>query len=81
MLADLQMAFCVLLPESATHLPCCSLVTDNPLADIVYTRKQAEAAVLFDICALAEIGNSKSNLIGVGVVFIDDLINEYKILW
>ena len=32
---------------------------------MVYTTKQAETAIIFQICALAEVGNIKNNLIAV----------------
>ena len=34
-------------------------------ADFMYTTKQAETAIIFQICALAEVGNIKNNLIAV----------------
>ena len=35
------------------------------ILDVVYTTKQAETAIIFQICALAEVGNIKNNLIAV----------------
>lgn len=33
----------------------------------MYTTKQAETAIIFQICALAEVGNIKNNLIAVSI--------------
>ena len=42
-----------------------SLVADNPFPAVTYSHRQAEAIVLFNLNALAEIANTKNNLIGV----------------
>ncbi|XP_048245963.1 serine/threonine-protein kinase SMG1-like isoform X1 [Haliotis rufescens] len=38
---------------------------ENPFSHHAFSIRQAEAIILFDVCALAEIGNTKSNLIGM----------------
>ena len=42
-----------------------SLVSQNPYPDPVYSVREAKTVVVFNVCALAEVGNNKSNLIGV----------------
>lgn len=64
MLGDVEMAFNSLL-KSAKSDNQCHLVKSNPYHEVVYNCKQAQAVIVFDVCALAEIGNTKSNLIGV----------------
>ena len=64
MLGDLEIGFNTLLEATESDFQC-NLVTKNPFKDMVYNTKQAEAAIIFDVCALAEIGNTKNNLIGV----------------
>ena len=63
-LGDLEIGFNTLLEATESDFQC-NLVTKNPFKDMVYNTKQAEAAIIFDVCALAEIGNTKNNLIGV----------------
>lgn len=46
-----------------------SLVSQNPYPEATMTVKEAEAIIIFNVCALAEVGNNKSNLIGVSHVF------------
>lgn len=41
------------------------LVPDNPYHSVKYSVKQAETIILFNLWALSEIANTKSNLIGV----------------
>ena len=51
------------------------LVTgENPFAQVVFTNRQAELAILFDIGALSEIANTKSNLIGVIAIYCHHLL-------
>ena len=64
-LGDMEMALNMLL-ERCEFDARISLVKDNPYKnELVYSERQAEASLIFNICALAEIGNNKSNLIGV----------------
>ena len=43
-------------------------VDNNPFSAVEYDAESAEAAIVFAVCALAEIGNAKNNLIGVSEV-------------
>ena len=63
-LGDLEVAFNTLL-EAIESENQCSLVVGNPFSEVIYTTKQAETVIVFDVCALAEIGNTKNNIIGV----------------
>ena len=61
-LADIEVGMTRLLPQD--HPGLC-LVTDNPYSSVHYSHRQAEAIILFNLNALAEIANTKNNLIGV----------------
>ena len=61
-LADLENCVRTLKPPRHRKL---TLVVDNPFPDTKYGIRQAEAIILFNLSALAEIANTKNNLIGV----------------
>ena len=61
-LSDLEMGLKTLQPQEYGSL---NLVPENPFTDVKYSVRQAEAIILFSLNALAEIANTKSNLIGV----------------
>lgn len=61
-LADLEVGMKTLQPREHGEL---NLVADNPFPAVTYSHRQAEAIVLFNLNALAEIANTKNNLIGV----------------
>ena len=63
-MADLEASFNSLLTRAGCDYTS-NVVPDNPFLDKVWTTSEAEAVAIFDICALAEIGNTKNNLIGV----------------
>ena len=66
MLGDLEVAYNVLLRQAASDYRCLLVPADhNPFSAMDYGVEAAEAAIVFDVCALAEIGNAKNNLIGV----------------
>ncbi|XP_064619648.1 serine/threonine-protein kinase SMG1-like isoform X2 [Lineus longissimus] len=63
-LGDLEVALNILLEKSGA--PTCSITQGNPLAGhLTYAPEEAEATAVFDICVIAVVGNSKSNLIGM----------------
>lgn len=62
-LGDLYGAFKVLVPDVG------ELVDDNPWQDVVYSPVEAELIVVFNLCALSEIGNVKNSIIGVSSHF------------
>ncbi|KAL8580399.1 hypothetical protein ACOMHN_020876 [Nucella lapillus] len=61
-LADMEIGMKTLLPPEHREL---SLVTDNPFISVTYSVRQAVTIILFNLNALAEIANSKNNLIGM----------------
>lgn len=61
---DLQQAFNTLL-QAAGATAEKRVITVNPYGDVAYTVTEAESVCIFNLCALAEIGNTKSNLIAV----------------
>lgn len=63
-MGDLQQAFNTLL-QAAGSTAEKRVITVNPYGDVVYTVTEAESVCIFNLCALAEIGNTKSNLIAV----------------
>lgn len=63
-MGDLQQAFNTLL-QAAGATAEKRVITVNPYGDVVYTVTEAESVCIFNLCALAEIGNTKSNLIAV----------------
>jgi len=63
--------------DSDEHVQLVSTV--NPFADIQYSIQEAEVAVMFDVAALVEIGNAKSNLIGVSeTIDMQELFDRSK---
>ena len=64
MLGDIEIAYNTLLKETGSK-DTFNLVTSNPYSEVKYDGKKAETAFIFDICALAEISNTKNNIIGV----------------
>ena len=69
-LGDMEIAFNVLL-DTCEFDHKLSLVKENPYTgQLVYDERQAEASLIFNICAIAEVGNNKSNLIGVSCVAV-----------
>ncbi|GFO31315.1 serine/threonine-protein kinase smg1, partial [Plakobranchus ocellatus] len=65
-LGDIEGAYNTLLSEGSR--PPLVLVADpaaNPWSEYIYSPRQAQQAVLFNISALTEIANTKSNLIGM----------------
>lgn len=64
LLGDIQQGFNTLLETSGDE-KLLSLVSKNPFERTVYTTRQAEAACVFNLSVLGEIGNTKNNLIGV----------------
>ena len=63
-LGDMEMAYNSLLTEADRQT--IKLVSDNPFSHVTYTHHHSEVVICFDIGALTEIANTKSNLIGVG---------------
>lgn len=61
---DLQQAFNTLLKAAGATAEK-HVITVNPYGDVAYTVTEAESVCIFNLCALAEIGNTKSNLIAV----------------
>ncbi|XP_076458807.1 serine/threonine-protein kinase SMG1-like [Babylonia areolata] len=61
-LADMEIGMKALLPPEHRDF---SLVQDNPFSSVTYSVRQAVTIILFNLNALAEIANSKSNLIGM----------------
>ena len=56
----------MLLRQASSDYRCLLVPADhNPFSAMDYGVEAAEAAIVFDVCALAEIGNAKNNLIGV----------------
>ena len=66
-LSDVEIALNTLWKSCEFEGPCVSLVAENAYSDdtLTYSGRDAEASLIFNICAIAEIGNNKSNLIGV----------------
>lgn len=66
MLSDVSLCYNVLLAGGNQNQ--LQLVTgDNPFKAVQYSSRQAQQAIMFNIGALIEIANTKSNLIGVSV--------------
>ncbi len=65
-MGDLEISFNTLL-ESMEGTYRVNVVSVNPYTDVVYNAKQAETAIIFNLCALSEVGNTKNNLIGVSL--------------
>lgn len=63
---DLQRAYNILLHETDTEKDIC-VIPANPFDQEDYPLKQAEAVCIFNLCALAEICNTKTNLIAVSI--------------
>ena len=61
---DLQQAFNTLLKAAGQTSEKC-VIAVNPYGDVTYSVTEAESVCIFNLCALAEIGNTKSNLIAV----------------
>ena len=61
---DLQQAFNTLLKAAGQTSEKC-VIAVNPYVDVTYSVTEAESVCIFNLCALAEIGNTKSNLIAV----------------
>lgn len=61
---DLQQAFNTLLKAAGATAEK-HVITVNPYGDVAYTVTEAESVCIFNLCALAEIGNTKSNLIAM----------------
>ncbi|XP_052059400.1 serine/threonine-protein kinase SMG1-like isoform X1 [Mytilus californianus] len=61
---DLQRAYNILLHETDTEKEIC-VIPANPFYQEDYPLKQAEAVCIFNLCALAEICNTKTNLIAM----------------
>jgi len=64
-LSQLEIAYNTLLTDVASD-QMSSLVALNAFGQTKYTTTIAETIVLFCVCVITEIGNAKSNLIGVG---------------
>ena len=60
---------CNTLLESVESDSQVHLVATNPMTEVVYSTREAEAAIIFDLAVLAEIGNAKNNLIGVSLLW------------
>ncbi|XP_062590366.1 serine/threonine-protein kinase SMG1-like isoform X1 [Saccostrea cucullata] len=75
---DLQRAFNTLL-QAAGQKTEKSVIPSNPYADVVYSVSEAESVCIFNLCALAEIGNTKSNLIAMWALSpsIFDLVSKH----
>lgn len=64
---DLQKAYNTLVVAAGDSSAIKSTITDNPFEDVNYSIKEAETVCVFNLCALTEIGNTKSNLIAVSI--------------
>ena len=62
---DLQQAFNTLLKAAGQKKTEKCVIAVNPYGDVTYSVTEAESVCIFNLCALAEIGNTKSNLIAV----------------
>ncbi|CAH1794898.1 unnamed protein product [Owenia fusiformis] len=62
--ADIEVAYNT-LAEKAKEKDKLELVQNNPFVEGDVTSEQAETIIVFNLCALAEVGNTKSNLIGM----------------
>lgn len=65
---DLQQAYNTLLEISGETTKCLHVIESNPYDGVEYTVQEAEAVCIFNLAVLAEIGNTKSNLIAVSVL-------------
>lgn len=63
-MGDLQRAYNLLLLEAGETVMV-DIIPDNPYEKTYYTVPQAQTVCVFNLCALAEIGNTKNNLIAV----------------
>ena len=61
---DLQRAYNILFHEGDSDKEIC-VISANPFDQENYPVQQAEAVCIFNLCALAEICNTKTNLIAV----------------
>ncbi|XP_048758488.2 serine/threonine-protein kinase SMG1-like [Ostrea edulis] len=75
---DLQQAFKTLLQAAGEKSERC-VISVNPYCDVVYSVTEAESVCIFNLCALAEIGNTKSNLIAMWALSpsIFDLVSKH----
>ncbi|OWF37806.1 serine/threonine-protein kinase SMG1-like [Mizuhopecten yessoensis] len=75
---DLQRAYNLLLLE-AKERKMVDLIPDNPFKSTQYTILHAQTVCVFNLCALAEIGNTKNNLIAMWALSpsIFDLIGRH----
>ena len=66
-LSDIEIALDTLWRKCEFDGSCVTLVKENAYGGsaLKYVGRDAEASLIFNICAIAEIGNNKSNLIGV----------------
>lgn len=75
---DLQRAYNLLLVEAGEKVMV-DLIPNNPFQTTLYTTIQAQTVCVFNLCALAEIGNTKNNLIAMWALSpsIFDLISQH----
>ena len=67
-LCDIQVAYNTLLYTTDTVSTLeLGKEADNTFCDVKYSVKQAETTFILNICALSELANTKSNVIGVSV--------------
>ncbi|KAK3583612.1 hypothetical protein CHS0354_039435 [Potamilus streckersoni] len=64
LVGDLQQAYKVLIEESGQAIDFI-IIDPNPFEDVQYSAHDAEAVCIFSLCVLAEIGNTKNNIIGM----------------
>ncbi|KAJ8319497.1 hypothetical protein KUTeg_004588 [Tegillarca granosa] len=62
---DLQKAYNTLVLAAGDSSAIKSTISENPFEDVNYSVKEAETVCVFNLCALTEIGNTKSNLIAM----------------
>ncbi|XP_077868684.1 serine/threonine-protein kinase SMG1-like [Saccoglossus kowalevskii] len=67
-LSDLEIAYRRLLENSGSSVQCKLVDGENPFKDSHFNVENAEAAVVFDVCALSEIGSSKNTIIGMWAI-------------
>ena len=80
-MGDLEVSFNTLLQGMKDEKKV-SIVSANPYPDVMYSPKQAEIAIIFNMCALSEVGNTKNNLIGVrGHIMCHKLYSDLNKIW
>lgn len=64
-----------LVKETDGEYDLCLPLAVNPYTDAVYDSKTAETVLVFTVCALAQIGKTNNNLIGVCTLLIIFVLN------